>query len=164
MAEVRRAEGVLVDRDDPVGRLEEDLGDRTDAAADLQDPSPQVRRRQADDPAGIPARLGHPPKVVERVDDIAPGDRYRRHGGEDIIGLMGALTRRIEALLAQPGGPAAFVAALEALPSVRGEGRGAGEALELLAIDGALTRRLAEAPGEADEVLSALERAAGGSR
>jgi hypothetical protein len=78
-----------------------------------------------------------------------------------MIPPMGDLARRIEALLAAPGGP---VAALEALPSVRGRGWGEGEALELLAIDGALTRRLAETPGEADRVLEALERAAEGSR
>ena len=59
--------------------------------------------------------------------------------GNGVKGMPMDLAERAGRILALPGGPAG---ALEALSSVRGEGRGEGEAMELLAIDGAATRIL----------------------
>lgn len=86
--------------------------------------------------------------------------------GNGVKGMPMDLAERAGRILALPGGPAG---ALEALSSVRGEGRGEGEAMELLAIDGAATRILSAgepraAAEAADRILEALEKASSGSR
>lgn len=170
MAKVRRAEGVLVDGRYLVALVQEVLRDRADPPSDLEEASTggEVRRGEPHEPTRVVVGLGHPPQVVERVDDLGgrEGLGCPRHGRECIIPLVEDLAERMAILLSSPGGP---LAALEALPSVRGSSRGEGEGMDLLAIDGAVTRLLGEAAerggpaaaaAEAERVIEALEAAA----